>query len=290
MARAAQQPHPRRVRLPLPAARRRARHVDLRRRRARRLPRVRVVPGVPAGAADAQPADDGGRRPDEHHLRVRRRRLRADDLPRRAGRRCGTGSRAGACSSARASPKSEADGDERTPPRRLSRRHDERRADRDRDVPRLAALHLVLRDDAAADGRPPDGRRRRQLPAARGAVLHPRRQPDELGRHHQPHLQLRAGAGRLAQGRARPRQRRRQRRSSPGMSGTAVADAGGLGTIEIKAMQDHGYPTEFARGHHRGVGDAGADHPAVAADGDLRRAGEHVDRQALRRAASCPAR
>ena len=33
-----------------------------------------------------------------------------------------------------------------------------------------------------------------------------------------------------------------------GMSGTAVADAGGLGTIEIKAMEDHGYPTEFAVG------------------------------------------
>ncbi|HYF58350.1 MAG TPA: TRAP transporter large permease, partial [Burkholderiaceae bacterium] len=33
-----------------------------------------------------------------------------------------------------------------------------------------------------------------------------------------------------------------------GMSGTAVADAGGLGTIEIKAMKDHGYSTEFAVG------------------------------------------
>ena len=33
-----------------------------------------------------------------------------------------------------------------------------------------------------------------------------------------------------------------------GMSGTAIADAGGLGTIEIKAMKDHGYPTEFAVG------------------------------------------
>jgi TRAP-type C4-dicarboxylate transport system permease large subunit len=33
-----------------------------------------------------------------------------------------------------------------------------------------------------------------------------------------------------------------------GMSGTAVADAGGLGTIEIKAMKDHGYPVEFAVG------------------------------------------
>ena len=26
------------------------------------------------------------------------------------------------------------------------------------------------------------------------------------------------------------------------MSGSAVADAGGLGTIEIKAMRDEGYP------------------------------------------------
>jgi TRAP-type C4-dicarboxylate transport system permease large subunit len=33
-----------------------------------------------------------------------------------------------------------------------------------------------------------------------------------------------------------------------GMSGTAIADAGGLGTIEIKAMKDHGYPGEFAVG------------------------------------------
>jgi tripartite ATP-independent transporter DctM subunit len=33
-----------------------------------------------------------------------------------------------------------------------------------------------------------------------------------------------------------------------GMSGTAVADAGGLGTIEIKAMRDHGYATRFAVG------------------------------------------
>jgi tripartite ATP-independent transporter DctM subunit len=33
-----------------------------------------------------------------------------------------------------------------------------------------------------------------------------------------------------------------------GMSGTAVADAGGLGTIEIKAMRDHGYDKEFAVG------------------------------------------
>jgi tripartite ATP-independent transporter DctM subunit len=33
-----------------------------------------------------------------------------------------------------------------------------------------------------------------------------------------------------------------------GMSGTAIADAAGLGTVEIKAMKDHGYPIEFAVG------------------------------------------
>ena len=33
-----------------------------------------------------------------------------------------------------------------------------------------------------------------------------------------------------------------------GMSGTAIADAAGLGTVEIKAMKDHGYATEFAVG------------------------------------------
>ncbi len=33
-----------------------------------------------------------------------------------------------------------------------------------------------------------------------------------------------------------------------GMSGTAIADAAGLGTIEIKAMKEHGYGTEFAVG------------------------------------------
>jgi TRAP-type C4-dicarboxylate transport system permease large subunit len=33
-----------------------------------------------------------------------------------------------------------------------------------------------------------------------------------------------------------------------GMSGTAIADAAGLGTIEIKAMRDHGYPVGFSVG------------------------------------------
>ena len=33
-----------------------------------------------------------------------------------------------------------------------------------------------------------------------------------------------------------------------GMSGTAIADAAGLGSIEIKAMKDHGYPLDFSVG------------------------------------------
>jgi TRAP-type C4-dicarboxylate transport system permease large subunit len=33
-----------------------------------------------------------------------------------------------------------------------------------------------------------------------------------------------------------------------GMSGAAIADAAGLGTIEIKAMRDHGYPIDFSVG------------------------------------------
>jgi TRAP-type C4-dicarboxylate transport system permease large subunit len=33
-----------------------------------------------------------------------------------------------------------------------------------------------------------------------------------------------------------------------GMSGTAIGDAAGLGTVEIKAMKDHGYSAEFAVG------------------------------------------
>ena len=52
---------------------------------------------------------------------------------------------------------------------------------------------------------PADDRRRRELPAARRALLHPGRQPDEHRRRHRAHLQLRRGAGRLDEGRARAR-------------------------------------------------------------------------------------
>ena len=68
-----------------------------------------------------------------------------------------------------------------------------------------------------------------------------------------------------------------------GMSGTAIADAAGLGTIEIKAMKDHGYDDRILRRRHGRVLDARADHPAVAAVRDLRHDGECLDRRAVSR-------
>ena len=209
MARAPQHAHPRRVPLPVAAGRRRPGDVDVRRRRPRRLSRVRDVAVGAAGAEDAEPPDDRRRFSDELHLRLRHVRLRDDDVSRGAGDGAALAAGLVACSSAPAKPKRERRrAHEQHPARRFRRPDGDRPADRHRDVPRLAALHLDIRNDPAAHRRPPDGRRRRQLPAAGGAVLHPRRQPDELGRHHQPDLQLRARAGRLAQGRPRPRQRR----------------------------------------------------------------------------------
>jgi hypothetical protein len=117
----------------------------------------------------------------------------------------------------------------------------DRRARRDRDGRRLAALHRLISGtvpDVIAG--PAHDRRRRELPAAGRAVLHPGRQPDEHRRRDGPHLRFavcarRLDAGGLAQvniiGSV----------IFSGMSGTAIADAAGIGTIEIKAMKDHGY-------------------------------------------------
>ena len=84
------------------------------------------------------------------------------------------------------------------------------------------------------------------VPAARRAAVHPDGQHHELGRHHRPHLHLRDGAASAgcAAGSATPT-------SSAsvifaGMSGSAVADAGGVGTLEIKAMRNAGYDAETA--------------------------------------------
>ena len=74
-----------------------------------------------------------------------------------------------------------------------------------------------------------------------------------------------------------------------GMSGTAIADAAGLGTIEIKAMQEHGYPDRVLRRRHRRLGHARPDHSAQPALRHLRHDGQRLGRRALPRAASCPA-
>ena len=66
-----------------------------------------------------------------------------------------------------------------------------------------------------------------------------------------------------------------------GMSGTAIADAAGLGTIEIKAMKDHGYKTEFAVGVTAASATLGPHHPAVPAVRDLRHDGQRLDRRAV---------
>ena len=68
-----------------------------------------------------------------------------------------------------------------------------------------------------------------------------------------------------------------------GMSGTAIADAAGLGTIEIKAMKDHGYSTEFAVGVTAASATLGPDHPAVAAVRDLRDDGQRLGGRAVPR-------
>ena len=66
-----------------------------------------------------------------------------------------------------------------------------------------------------------------------------------------------------------------------GMSGTALADAAGIGTIEIKAMKDHGYPVEAAVGVTAASCDARADLPAIAALRHLRHDGQCLDRRAI---------
>ena len=74
-----------------------------------------------------------------------------------------------------------------------------------------------------------------------------------------------------------------------GMSGTAIADAAGLGTIEIKAMKDHGYSNGVLGRRDRGVGDARPDHPAVAAVRHLRDDGQRLGRRSCSSPASCRA-
>ena len=133
-----------------------------------------------------------------------------------------------------------------------------------------------LRDPA------PDGRRARQLSAAGGAVLHPRRQPDEFGRHHQPHLRFRGGDLRLDARRSRPCQHLRLgdlRRH------VRHRDRGCRRPRHHRDQGDEGPRLQHRiRGRrHRGVRDARPDHPAVAAVRDLRHDGQRLDRRAVSR-------
>ncbi len=73
------------------------------------------------------------------------------------------------------------------------------------------------------------------------------------------------------------------------MSGTAIADAAGLGTIEIKAMRDHGYSKEFAVGVTAASATLGPIIPpslpfVIYGDG-----GERLDRRSCSWPASSPA-
>ncbi len=74
-----------------------------------------------------------------------------------------------------------------------------------------------------------------------------------------------------------------------GMSGTAIADAAGIGTIEIKAMKDHGYSDRVRRRRHGRLGHARADHSALLALRHLRHDGQRLDRRAVPGRRHCPA-
>ena len=68
-----------------------------------------------------------------------------------------------------------------------------------------------------------------------------------------------------------------------GMSGSAVADAAGLGVIEINAMKKEGYSTRFAAALTCGVLHRRADHPAEHSVRHLRRSGRSLGRRAVSR-------
>ena len=125
-------------------------------------------------------------------------------------------------------------------------------------------------------------RRRRELSAAGRAVLHPGRQPDEHRRRDRAHLQLRGRAGGLDARRARPRQhhrlgdlfrhvRHRHRRRRRARHHRDQGDEGSRLLHRVRRRRDGG------------LGDARADHPAVAAVRDLRHDGERLDRRAVPR-------
>ena len=146
----------------------------------------------------------------------------------------------------------------------------------------VAALHPLHRRNSRFRDPAPDGGRARQLSAAGGAVLHSRRQSDELRRHHQPHLRFRGGDLRLDEGRSRARQhlrlgdlrrhvRHRDRRCRRPRHHRDQGDEGPRLQHRIRGRR------------HRGLRHARSDHPAVAAVRDLRHDGQRLDRRAVSR-------
>ena len=257
------------------------RAVDAGRSRAHRVLRLRRRAHLADDAEDGELQDDDRRPADEPRLRRVRRRIRCSARSGRCRWRSSTGGAATACSSA---------------PRSASRtRYDLGRCSdsflaamatgdpgRHRDGGLGARLHPADGRPAAVRRRPPDDQRHRQLSAARGAVLHPGRQPDEQRRHHQPDLRLRARAGRLAAGRARSRQHHRLgdlRRH------VGHRDRGCRGPRHDRDQGDarQRLRPRLLRRRHRGVGHARPDHSAVAAVRHLRDDGQRVGRPALRR-------
>ena len=144
----------------------------------------------------------------------------------------------------------------------------------------LAALHPGDRHGTRRGARPADDRRRGELPAARRALLHPGRQPDEHRRGHRAHLQLRRGAGRLDEGRARPGEH-------PGLGDLLRHVGHGAGRCRRpRHDRDQGHEGPWLhdrvrRRRHGRFGHPRADHPAVPALRDLRHDGQRLDRRAL---------
>ena len=118
--------------------------------------------------------------------------------------------------------------------------------------------------------------------AAGRAVLHPRRQPDEFGRHHQPHLRFRGCARGLDTRRARAREHHRLghfRRH------VGHCDRRCGGPWHDRDQGDEGSRLRhriFGRRHGR-ILNARPDHPAVSAVRDLRNDGKCLDRRAVSR-------
>ena len=172
--------------------------------------------------------------------------------------------------------------DDRRPAHVVLRPDGDRDPGRHRDGGRIAHLHPVVRQHAADGGRAPDDQRPRQLSAARGAVLHPGRQPDEQRRHHQPHLQLRAGAGRVDERRAGSRQHHRVGDLRRHVGHGDRRRGGSRHDRDQGDARPRLLEGVLGRGH-RGFGHARPDHSAVAAVRDLRDGRQRLDRPAVPR-------